>query len=209
MSVAHALATPAGRARDDARSGRITLAILLLFAASQVLSGVLRWALGSVGLAALVYLPALLLWLEVARIALGRIVSGRLSMSALWLCLALVLAMLVGLLSLPAKQVVFGTWILAPVLFGHAATGGLDLSSRGSWQATLSTGAVLELGRGSSDEVKARTERFLRSVRQVAAQYGRSVDSVESADLRHADAYALRLRGVTVAAEGAPAPKKK
>ena len=79
----------------------------------------------------------------------------------------------------------------------------------GSWQATLSTGAVIELGRGSGDEVKARTERFLRSVRQVAAQYGRSVDSVESADLRHADAYALRLRGVTVAAEGAPAPKKK
>ncbi|MBS0427087.1 MAG: cell division protein FtsQ/DivIB [Proteobacteria bacterium] len=85
----------------------------------------------------------------------------------------------------------------------------LDLSSRGSWQATLSTGAVIELGRGSGDDVKARTERFLRSVRQVAAQYGRSVDSVESADLRHADAYALRLRGVTVAAEGAPAPKKK
>ena len=130
MSVAHALATPNERMRDDARSGRLTQAILLLFVASQVLSGVLRWALGNVGLAALVYVPALLMWLEVARIALGRIVCGRLSMSALWLCLALVLAMLVGLLSLPAKQVLFGTWILAPVLFGHAATGSRGYNPR-------------------------------------------------------------------------------
>lgn len=146
MSVAHALATPTWHARDHARSSRITLAILLLFVASQVLSGVLRWALGSVGLAALVYVPALLLWLEVARIALGRIVSGRLSMSALWLCLALVLAMLVGLLSLPAKQVLFGTWILAPVLFGHAATGGLDLSARGIRVAAFLAMAVAAFG---------------------------------------------------------------
>ncbi|MFT4268845.1 MAG: cell division protein FtsQ/DivIB [Xenophilus sp.] len=87
---------------------------------------------------------------------------------------------------------------------------GLSLSSRGSWQAQLANGATIEMGRGSSDEVKARVERFLRSVRHVAAQYGRTVDAVESADLRHADAYALRLRGVTVAPdEGATAQRRK
>lgn len=146
MSLAHATVMPADRTRDAARSGRITLAIVLLFVASQVLSGVLRWALGSVGLAPLVYVPALLLWLEVARIALGRIAAGRLSMSALWLCLVLVLAILVGLLSLPAKQVLFGTWILAPVLFGHAAIGNMDLSGRGIRIAAFLAMAVAAFG---------------------------------------------------------------
>ena len=80
----------------------------------------------------------------------------------------------------------------------------LTLSSRGSWEATLDTGAVIELGRGQSEEVAARTQRFLKTVTKVAGQYGRSLSSVESADLRHNDAYALRLRGVTT---GAPEPK--
>ena len=96
----------------------------------------------------------------------------------------------------------------------------LSLSGRGSWQVTLDTGAVIELGRGQSEEVSARVQRFLKTVKQVAAQYGRSVAAVESADLRHNDAYALRLRGVTTGAPDAkaaaakpvvakPAPKKK
>lgn len=80
----------------------------------------------------------------------------------------------------------------------------LLLSSRGSWQATLDTGAVIELGRGSSEEVAARARRFLASVRQVAAQYNRGIEAVESADLRHSDAYALRLRGVSTVAPDAP-----
>jgi cell division protein FtsQ len=86
----------------------------------------------------------------------------------------------------------------------------LLLSSRGSWTATLDTGAVIELGRGRSEEVSARLQRFLKTVTQVAGQYGRSIASVEGADLRHTDAYALRLRGVTtVAPDAKPAPKKK
>ncbi|WP_399680829.1 cell division protein FtsQ/DivIB [Xenophilus sp.] len=85
----------------------------------------------------------------------------------------------------------------------------LSLSSRGSWQVRLDNGASIELGRGDSDEVTARVQRFLRSVRHVAAQYGRTVDAVESADLRHADAYAIRLRGVTVAPEGGTPPARK
>lgn len=87
----------------------------------------------------------------------------------------------------------------------------LELSRRGSWQVTLDTGAVIELGRGGSEEVGARVQRFLRSAALVAAQYNRGIDAVESADLRHADAYALRLRGVTTVAPDArpEAPRRR
>mgnify|MGYP003584655194 CR=1 FL=1 len=73
----------------------------------------------------------------------------------------------------------------------------LTLNARGSWRATLDSGATLELGGGSDDEVVRRTERFVRTLTQVAAHYGRRVDALESADLRHHGGYALRLRGVT------------
>jgi len=82
----------------------------------------------------------------------------------------------------------------------------LTLSPRGSWETVLDNGGQIELGRGQGEEVAARAERFLQSVRQVAGQYGRSIESVESADLRHKDAYALRLRGVTTVTAD---PKKK
>lgn len=82
----------------------------------------------------------------------------------------------------------------------------LGLSSRGSWHVLLDSGALVELGRGRSEEVVARTERFLRTVTQVAAQYGRTVASVEGADLRHNEGYALRMRGVTTVVND---PKKK
>ena len=82
----------------------------------------------------------------------------------------------------------------------------LGLSSGGSWHVLLDSGALVELGRGRSEEVVARTERFLRTVSQVAAQYGRTVASVEGADLRHNEGYALRMRGVTTVVND---PKKK
>ncbi len=82
----------------------------------------------------------------------------------------------------------------------------LGLSSRGSWHVLLDSGAHIELGRGRSEEVVTRTERFLRTVKQVAAQYGRTVASVEGADLRHNEGYALRMRGVTTVVND---PKKK
>ncbi|WP_307691465.1 cell division protein FtsQ/DivIB [Variovorax ginsengisoli] len=82
----------------------------------------------------------------------------------------------------------------------------LGLSSRGSWHVLLDTGAILELGRGQSEEVLARTQNFLRTVKQVAAQYGRTVAAVEGADLRHNEGYALRMRGVTTVVAD---PKKK
>lgn len=71
------------------------------------------------------------------------------------------------------------------------------LSGRGGWSVRLDTGAAIELGRGSDTEVIARTNRFLRTLTQVTSRYERRPDAVESADLRHADGYALRLRGVS------------
>ncbi|RST54463.1 cell division protein FtsQ/DivIB [Variovorax sp. MHTC-1] len=82
----------------------------------------------------------------------------------------------------------------------------LTLSRRGSWRAVLDTGAAIELGRGQSEEVAARTQRFLVTVAPVARQYGRTLASVEGADLRHNEGYALRLRGVTTVVTD---PKKK
>ena len=75
----------------------------------------------------------------------------------------------------------------------------VELSGGGSWPIRLDTGAAIELGRGSTEQVQARLERFLGTVTQVAARFGRKGGAVESADLRHDNGYALRLRGVTTA----------
>lgn len=81
---------------------------------------------------------------------------------------------------------------LAPLQAGDMAQ--LTLSARGSWRVELDKGAAIELGRGSEHEVLARTERFVRTMPQVVVQYQRPL---ESADLRHGDGFAVRLRGVT------------
>jgi cell division protein FtsQ len=73
----------------------------------------------------------------------------------------------------------------------------LDLSGRGSWSVQLDTGASLQLGRGSVAEVQDRVQHFLKTLTQVVTRYGRQVNAVESADLRHEGGYALRLRGVS------------
>lgn len=80
----------------------------------------------------------------------------------------------------------------------------LELTGRGSWVARLDTGAVVELGRGSRDELITRTSRFLRTLTQVTARYSRRPDAVETADLRHPDGYALRLRGVSTVVNSEP-----
>ena len=108
-----------------------------------------------------------------------------------------------------AGQVLGMYRVLAPLFTPYdLAIDELTLSQRGSWEVRLDNGAVVELGRGQAEEVAARTQRFLVSVRQVAGQYGRTLESLEGADLRHKDAYALRLRGVTTVVS-APDPKKK
>jgi len=84
----------------------------------------------------------------------------------------------------------------------------LSLSERGSWRAVLGSGAVIELGRGSDEQLLSRAQRFVDTLTQVAGQYGRRAQLLESADLRHAHGYALRLRGVSTLGDNPnPAPK--
>lgn len=82
----------------------------------------------------------------------------------------------------------------------------LVLTGRGSWQLVLDNGAAVELGRGTTEELLARTQRFVRTVTQATSQYGRRPDALLSADLRHEGGYAIRLRGVSTT--GADADKK-
>ena len=96
---------------------------------------------------------------------------------------------------------------LAPV-FAALGLGidALELSSRGSWKAALDSGAVVELGRGSDDEVLARARRFTATVGEVTSRYQRPL---AHADLRHADGYAVRLRGVSTVPDAGAKPARK
>lgn len=80
----------------------------------------------------------------------------------------------------------------------------LHQSTRGSWRVLLDSGATLELGRGNEDEVLARTQRFVRTLPEVTQRYRAPL---EYADLRHADGYAVRLRGVTTTFAAPPGAK--
>lgn len=73
----------------------------------------------------------------------------------------------------------------------------LELTPRGGWRAQLDNGTALELGSGSTDELLARLERFLKTVTQATSRYNRSVEQLASVDLRHTDGYAIRLNGVS------------
>lgn len=77
----------------------------------------------------------------------------------------------------------------------------LQLSGQGSWRAQLDSGAVIELGHGSLDEIQTRTRRFIATLTQVSSRYGRNL---ESADLRYGTGYAVKLKGVTT---GSPTDK--
>ncbi len=84
----------------------------------------------------------------------------------------------------------------------------LRLSGRGSWRVELDTGAQVELGRGSDDEIIDRTQRFVATLGQVSSRYERPL---EYADLRHNEGYAVRLRGISTTVDTGPAvpPKRK
>ncbi|MFO6418857.1 cell division protein FtsQ/DivIB [Hylemonella sp. W303a] len=93
-------------------------------------------------------------------------------------------------------------------------TASLVLTPRGNWQlgvrqvAAAPRGrqqgvgsvALIELGGGEAPEVKARLQRFLDTAAQVAAHHRRDLTALEGADLRYAQGYALRLRGVSTVA---------
>jgi cell division protein FtsQ len=92
--------------------------------------------------------------------------------------------------------------LLAPLNAGDIEH--LALSARGSWQVTFDGGAVVELGRGSDDDVVARAQHFVRAMPRVIATYQRPL---ASADLRHAEGFAVRLQGLGTAVPVAPARK--
>lgn len=71
------------------------------------------------------------------------------------------------------------------------------LTGRGGWTLHLDSGATVELGRGTTEEVLARGQRFARTLTQVTAKYGRRPEALVTADLRHQDGYAVKLRGVS------------
>jgi cell division protein FtsQ len=70
----------------------------------------------------------------------------------------------------------------------------LELTGQGGWRARLDSGAVVELGHGSVEDIDDRTQRFVATLSQVSSRYGRDL---ESADLRYSNGYALRIKGVT------------
>ncbi len=76
----------------------------------------------------------------------------------------------------------------------------LHLSGRGGWRAELDSGAVVELGSGTAADIVPKVQRLVATLPEVAAKYGRRTAALESADLRHAGGYALRLRGVSTVA---------
>lgn len=77
----------------------------------------------------------------------------------------------------------------------------LEMSERGGWQARLDNGAVIELGRGTPEDLMERTRRFTATLGQLTERYA---GAVQSADLRYPNGYALRMRGVTTVTD-APA----
>lgn len=79
----------------------------------------------------------------------------------------------------------------------------LELTGQGGWRASLDDGAQIELGHGSLEELETRVQRFIATLTQVSARYGRDL---ESADLRYPNGYAIRLSGVTTVD---PADKEK
>jgi cell division protein FtsQ len=81
--------------------------------------------------------------------------------------------------------------VLAPL---QAQIETLAMSGRGSLHAELDTGAKVELGRGSDDELVERAQRFVATVPQVIALHQRPL---VHADLRHNGGYAVRLKGIT------------
>lgn len=72
-----------------------------------------------------------------------------------------------------------------------------ELTGRGNWRAQLDTGAEIELGRGTEEDIVARARQFLETMTQVTSRYGRTASALESADLRHEQGYAIRLKGVS------------
>lgn len=74
----------------------------------------------------------------------------------------------------------------------------LRLTDRGSWSVRFDDDAVIELGRGDTETVVARTTRFVKTLPQLRRQYPAQL---AYADLRYPQGYAVRLKGLTTMQE--------
>ena len=90
----------------------------------------------------------------------------------------------------------------------HMAIEHMELTGRGNWRARLASGAQIELGRGTEEELLARTRQFTGTMTEVTSRYGRTASALESADLRHEQGYAIRLAGVSTLPPAEPTLKK-
>ena len=80
----------------------------------------------------------------------------------------------------------------------------LELGERGAWRARLHSGAVVELGRGTPDELQARVQRFVGTLPQLTE---RTAGALQTVDLRYPNGYALRIRGVTTTSDHPANPR--
>lgn len=74
----------------------------------------------------------------------------------------------------------------------------LELNERGSWSGELDNGTHIELGRGTTEALIARVQRFTGTIGQLTERYASAIESV---DLRYPNGYALRMRGVSTLAQ--------
>lgn len=99
-----------------------------------------------------------------------------------------------------AAEVLRMSRVLAPVLEQglEQPLQSLALSVHGGWHATLASGARIDIGRGTDEQVTARVQRFVQTFAQAGEKYGRTrAEHIETADLRYADGYAVKWVGVT------------
>lgn len=73
----------------------------------------------------------------------------------------------------------------------------LELNARGSWIATLDSGAQIELGRGNATDVIGRAKKFANGAHLLLAKLNKKTNDIEYIDLRHTDGYAMRMHGMT------------
>jgi cell division protein FtsQ len=76
----------------------------------------------------------------------------------------------------------------------------------GSGSGPADSAAHVELGRGTDVDIAARSERFVRTLSQVTANYGRPL---QYADLRHRDGYVVKLKGISTTLPATAAKKSK
>lgn len=99
------------------RAAAITILRLLfiLFLCTQVIGGVLRYTLGIVDAAAVIYIPKALL---IAALIFAPVARGRVTKEFAIVALSLAFYFLLGWVTVGPVQAIFGLWVISPLLFG-------------------------------------------------------------------------------------------